>query len=51
MTVSIIIPTLNEAVCIAALLTGKAKPSGRAVALISGGNIAPSTLAEYLAVP
>ena len=36
------------AVCAAALLTGKVKPSGKTVVLLSGGNIMPETLAQYL---
>jgi threonine dehydratase len=36
------------AVCAAALLTGKAKAQGKTVVLLSGGNIAPATLVEYL---
>jgi threonine dehydratase len=36
------------AVCAAALLTGKAKAHGKTVALLSGGNIAPATLAQYI---
>src|SRR5205823_7674530 len=43
-----IVAEAGGAVCVAALLTGKAKPYGRTVALVSGGNIAPGTLAEYL---
>ncbi len=36
------------AVCAAALLTGVVKPQGKTVCLLSGGNILPATLAEYL---
>jgi threonine dehydratase len=36
------------AVCAAALLTSKATAQGNTVALLSGGNIAPATLAQYL---
>jgi len=36
------------AVCVAALLTGKVKPRGKTIALVSGGNILPRTLAEYI---
>jgi len=36
------------AVCLAALLHGRAKPAGKTVALVSGGNILPATLAAYL---
>lgn len=36
------------AVCAAALLAGKAEARGRTIALLSGGNIAPKTLAEYI---
>jgi threonine dehydratase len=36
------------AVCVAALLTGKIRPQGKTVALLSGGNIMPATLAEYI---
>jgi threonine dehydratase len=35
-------------VCAAALLTGKAKAQGRTVCLLSGGNIVPATLAQYI---
>lgn len=37
------------AIAVAALLSGRVKPGGTTVALLSGGNIMPSTLAEYLA--
>lgn len=37
------------AVCVAALLTGKVNPTGKTIALLSGGNIMPATLAAYLA--
>lgn len=36
------------AVCVAALLTGKLPLQGRTIALLSGGNIMPETLATYL---
>ena len=36
------------AVCATALLTGVVKPQGKTVCLLSGGNILPATLAEYL---
>jgi threonine dehydratase len=36
------------AVCAAALLAGRVKPSGRTVVLLSGGNIMPETLARYI---
>lgn len=36
------------AVAVAALLTGAVRASGRTVVLLSGGNIQPSTLAEYV---
>jgi threonine dehydratase len=36
------------AVGVAALLTGKVRPRGKTIVLLSGGNIMPSTLAEYL---
>lgn len=35
-------------VCAAALLAGKVRAQGRTVCLLSGGNIAPSTLAGYI---
>ncbi len=37
------------AVCVAALLAGKLQPRGKTIALVSGGNIMPETLAAYLA--
>jgi threonine dehydratase len=37
------------AVGVAALLTGAVRARGKTVVLLSGGNIAPATLAEYLA--
>src|SRR5205085_12674257 len=43
-----IVAEAGGAVCAAALLTGKARPQGRTIALISGGNIAPAMLCEYL---
>jgi threonine dehydratase len=36
------------AVCVAALLTGKVKPQGKTIVLLSGGNILPRTLAQYI---
>jgi threonine dehydratase len=45
-----IVAEAGGAVCVAALLAGKAKPQGRTVVLVSGGNIAPGTLAEYLVI-
>lgn len=36
------------AVCAAALLTRKVRPAGKTIALLSGGNILPATLAQYL---
>jgi threonine dehydratase len=36
------------AVCAAALLTGRVRPEGKTVVLLSGGNILPRTLAEYI---
>ncbi len=36
------------AVGAAALLTGKVRPQGKTVCLLSGGNILPATLAEYV---
>jgi threonine dehydratase len=36
------------AVCAAAMLTGKVRPRGKTVVLVSGGNIMPETLASYL---
>jgi threonine dehydratase len=36
------------AVCVAALLAGKVRPRGKTVVLLSGGNIMPETLAQYL---
>jgi threonine dehydratase len=36
------------AVCAAALLTGRVRPQGKTIALLSGGNIMPKTLAEYI---
>jgi threonine dehydratase len=36
------------AVGVAALLTGKVRPRGNTIVLLSGGNILPATLAEYL---
>jgi len=36
------------AVGVAALLTGTVRPEGPTVCLLSGGNIAPATLATYL---
>jgi threonine dehydratase len=36
------------AIATAALLSGRVKPTGKTIVLVSGGNILPSTLAEYL---
>jgi threonine dehydratase len=36
------------AICVAALLSGKVRPRGKTIALLSGGNIMPETLAKYL---
>jgi threonine dehydratase len=36
------------AVCVAALLAGKVQPQGKTIVLVSGGNILPRTLAQYL---
>jgi threonine dehydratase len=36
------------AVCAAALLSGKVRPQGKTIVLLSGGNILPATLAQYL---
>jgi threonine dehydratase len=36
------------AVCAAALLSGKVKPQGKTIVLLSGGNILPRTLAQYI---
>jgi len=36
------------AVGVAALLSGKVQASGKTVVLLSGGNILPATLAQYL---
>ena len=36
------------AVGVAALLTGKVRARGRTIVLLSGGNIMPRTLAQYL---
>jgi threonine dehydratase len=36
------------AVCAAAILTGKVRPQGSTIVLLSGGNIMPETLAQYL---
>jgi threonine dehydratase len=36
------------AVCVAALLAGKVRPQGKTIVLLSGGNILPRTLAQYL---
>jgi threonine dehydratase len=36
------------AIATAALLSGRVKPSGKTIVLVSGGNILPSTLAEYV---
>lgn len=36
------------AVCVAALLAGHVRPHGRTIALLSGGNIMPQTLAGYI---
>lgn len=36
------------AVCVAALLAGKIRPQGKTIVLLSGGNILPRTLAQYI---
>lgn len=36
------------AVCAAALLAGKVRPTGKTIVLLSGGNILPETLAQYI---
>lgn len=36
------------AICVAALLSGRIQSQGRTIALVSGGNILPETLARYL---
>lgn len=36
------------AVCVAALLTGRVKAQGKTIVLLSGGNILPRTLAQYI---
>lgn len=36
------------AVCAAALLSGKVRPQGKTIVLLSGGNIQPKTLAGYI---
>lgn len=43
-----IVAEAGGAVCVAALLREKVKNPGRVLVLVSGGNIAPDTLAEYL---
>jgi len=36
------------AVCVAAILSGKVRPVGKTIVLLSGGNILPTTLAQYI---
>jgi threonine dehydratase len=36
------------AVCTAAVLSGRVRLSGKTVVMVSGGNILPTTLAQYL---
>lgn len=43
-----VVAEAGGAVCVAALLTGKAPARGRTIALVSGGNIDPLVLAAYL---